>query len=323
MLYFSMRISAYFTLRPAAYCFGWVLALGFFVGLQARETEGPAHVAVMTAYSVETDVMLEELGLGGLDQAEPTRTIKGIRFYETEYAGVPLVLFETGMSPTNAAMSLQIALYEYHIESVLFAGVAGSLTPDFEMGDVVVAEQWRHHTEAAYFNPKEDGDGYHVASYFDVKYPNFGMIFPDDPYVIRAGMAKPEKQASFSMDPELLALAREAIAGMPELKVGNRSARLHVGGLGTTGPVFVDNAKYREFLHNTFGALITEMETAAYAQVCWVNEVPFLAVRGVSDLAGGQKGLNHEDAYAPLAGKHAIEVTKAILRAMGKNQAPN
>ena len=58
------------------------------------------------------------------------------------------------------------------------------------------------------------------------------------------------------------------------------------------------------------------MESAAVAHVAYANEVPFIAVRSLSDLAGGGEGANQMEAFLGLAAGNAASVVKALLRAM-------
>ncbi|MGJ3241517.1 MAG: 5'-methylthioadenosine/S-adenosylhomocysteine nucleosidase [Opitutales bacterium] len=298
-----------------------LIFLMFLTGLnplaaKAAEPEAP-FLAIMAAYNAETEVLMDVFGIDPATADQ--RSVKGITFYEIEVHGLPAVVFQTNMSPTNAAMSTQIALYEYpQITHVLFAGVAGAVDPQWQLGDVVIAEKWAFHAEGAYFNPTPWGDGHIIAEYFEPKFPNFGMFYPDATLVSREGIDGVVAKPFFAINPKLLELSRQAIADIGPLMVGEREAQLHVGGVGVTGPVFMDNAAYREYLHATWDAEIVEMETAAYALVCWVNEVPFLAVRGISDLAGGQQGKNHEREYAPLAARHAAVVLKALIAEMAE-----
>jgi adenosylhomocysteine nucleosidase len=52
------------------------------------------------------------------------------------------------------------------------------------------------------------------------------------------------------------------------------------------------NAKYREWIFRVWQARCLDMESTAYAQVCWANEKPLLVIRALSDLAGGEPGKN-------------------------------
>jgi adenosylhomocysteine nucleosidase len=234
--------------------------------------------------------------------------------------GKDVVVFETGMSLVNAAMALQLALERMPITHVLFAGVAGGIDPALRIGDVVVPERWAYHCEAAYFNPSPDGKGWVAADYFEQRYPNFGMIFSDDMQAIRADKEKFERVATFPADPGLIAVARRAVEKLGPMR-GLESGRVidvSVGGTGVSGTVFLDNREYREHVFKTWGARCLDMESTAYAHVCYTNEIPFLAVRALSDLAGGQAPgeKNAADATEHATSVHAVKVLRAILREM-------
>jgi adenosylhomocysteine nucleosidase len=139
-------------------------------------------------------------------------------------------------------------------------------------------------------------------------------------FATRAGKEKFERVPFFPVDDALLEVARRAIKKLGPVisaKTG-REITVSVGGVGVTGTVFLDNRDYRKFVHETWGARCTDMETAAYAHVCYTNEIPFLAVRALSDLAGGQDhGENNTiDANEGVSSVHAVKVLRAILREM-------
>jgi nucleoside phosphorylase len=56
-----------------------------------------------------------------------------------------------------------------------------------------------------------------------------------------------------------------------------------------------------------------EMEGTAIAQVGYINRVPVLIIRGISDSAGGQRGPNWEEIHTRLASRNAALVTAATL----------
>jgi len=275
-------------------------------------------VALLSAYPPETDAMIAEFGLdrGGFSEER----VKGFRYRRGSLEGKEVVVFETGMSLVNAAMALQLALDRLPITHVLFAGVAGGIDPSLRIGDVVVPERWAYHCEAAYFNPKPDGPGWVTADYFKQRYPNFGMIFPDEMVAIRADKNKFERVAAFPADPVLLDAARRAVAKLGPLATAEsgRAVSVSVGGTGVSGTVFMDNRDYREFVFKTWRARCLDMESTAYAHVCYTNEIPFLAVRALSDLAGGQAPgeINAADATEHATSVHAVKVLRAVLREM-------
>ncbi len=50
-----------------------------------------------------------------------------------------------------------------------------------------------------------------------------------------------------------------------------------------TGDKFVHEKSDKDFLENEFNALCADMETAALAQVCYINNIKFAGIRGISD----------------------------------------
>lgn len=78
---------------------------------------------------------------------------------------------------------------------------------------------------------------------------------------------------------------------------------------GVSGNVFVDNSAYRQFLYTKFNATPIDMESAAVALICLQQKAPFIAIRALSDLAGGGSSVSNEAAvFAPLAAQNAVDV---------------
>lgn len=89
-----------------------------------------------------------------------------------------------------------------------------------------------------------------------------------------------------------------------------------VGGTGASGPVFVDNKAFREYAHATFGARVLDMESAAVAQVAYVNGTPFIAFRSLSDLAGGDPAGNQFPVFLKFAAENSATVVRAFVKAL-------
>jgi adenosylhomocysteine nucleosidase len=77
--------------------------------------------------------------------------------------------------------------------------------------------------------------------------------------------------------------------------------------------VFVDNAKYREWVFKTWQARCLDMESTALAHVAYANRKPILIVRGLSDLAGGQKGANPINANEAQVSEIAARVLRGVV----------
>ena len=295
------------------------LALPAARGADETPSPAPAAPCVLVMASFPEELAAVEKMMLPADAPVAKTTINGIGFDTAEIGGRRCVFFLTGMSLVNAASSTQLALDRFHPQAVFFSGIAGGVDPAFAPGDVVVPAQWRYHSEAVYFNETAPGK-FRLADWYPHKYPNFGMIHPDDVQVIRPGMAHYERVPAFPADERLVALARSVADTLPPMKEGERVCRVSCGGVGVSGTVFCDNAEYRKWVFTTFHADCLDMESAAIAQVCWTNQVPCLVVRGLSDLAGGQPGKNELE-FLQAAADHSALVLVRVLQAYAAQPA--
>lgn len=268
----------------------------------------PEIKAINSAFSQRDDISItEEL------------TIKGVKYQIGTFKDEPIVIFTTGISVPNAAMTMQMALDYFPIDKVVMMGIAGAINPDFEPGDIAIPARWYFHDESVYVNPDPNNEGeYLLPNYYEQalgrykarektdpnapKYKNFGMMHPEEMSVVKQGWHVPKQMPYFSVTPQLLTLAQKAIETIDTIKMpSGKPIDIKIGGNGVTGSVFADNADYRVWLREVFNAEVTEMESAAVGQVCFVNEVDWIIVRSVSDLAGGQQGKNEENVFDAIA----------------------
>ena len=275
-------------------------------------------IALLGAYPPELVALRREFAVDAPGSGFTSSSVRGVRFDRGRVGGHEVVIFQAGSSLVNAAYQLQLAFDHFPITHVLFAGVAGGIDPALAVGDVVIPEQWAYHSEAAYLN--EDGKGGYVRpEYLRASgLENFGMMFPDGVRAVRDGDATTQNMMAFPADSALLALARVAVAKLTPMTKGGHRVAVSVGGTGVSGPVFLDNAKYREWVFRVWQAKCLDMESTAYAHVCWANQKPLLVIRGLSDLAGGQHGKNPIDANELTVAGIATKVLRAVLDEMPK-----
>ena len=272
------------------------------------------RTAVISAFPPEMAVLRAEL------EGPAARSVNGVEFVTGRLAGRDVVLFLSGISMVNAAMTAQLALDRFHIDRIVFSGIAGGVDPGLNIGDVVVADRWGQYLESVF--ARKAGDGWEKPPFFDYPYANFGMMFPRSVTVARAGGAPPETRFWFPVDEALLDRARRAAARVTldrcsdENRCLSHAPKVVVGGPGVSGGAFIDNAGFREYAFGTFGARVLDMESAAVAHVAWANEVPFIAVRSLSDLAGGSGQANRIELFFRLAAGNAARVVMALLAEM-------
>jgi adenosylhomocysteine nucleosidase len=277
----------------------------------AERLDATPRIAVVSAYAPEWPALLAAT-------REPVRhTVSGVVFVTGVMEGKPVVLFLSGVSMVNAAMTTQMALDHFTVSRIVFSGAAGGVDPALDVGDVVVADRWGQYLEGAFLRegpagfppPRPDG------------YAKFGMMFPG-PVLVARGDAPPEARFWFPVDAAMLQTARR-LAGAVALKrcldatrCLEHEPRIVIGGSGVSGQAFVDNAAFRRYVHHTFEAKVLDMETAAVAHVAYANGVPFIAFRSLSDLAGGDEGPNQIQTFLTLASENSARIVTAFLRAL-------
>jgi len=282
------------------------------VSAEAAETlDATPRTAVMSAYQPEWVLLQSEL------QGRKDFVVNGTVFATGILEGKPVLLFLSGISMVNAAMTTQLALDHFAVDRIVFSGIAGGVDPDLTIGDVVVPEQWSEYLEAVFAREK-DGT-YELPAHADKSSIHFGMIFPQPVKIINGDAT--EKRNWFPVDPALLAIARTVASGTVlqdcvAQSCLDRQPKIVVGGNGVSGQAFVDNKAFREYARSAFAAEVLDMESAAVAHVAYVNGKPFIAFRSLSDLAGGGEGENEIGTFFQLASDNAAKVVRAFLRAL-------
>ncbi len=90
--------------------------------------------------------MPDEITLVGENLTDKSvRTIAGVEFITGSYAGHTVVLCCAGMGKVNAAAATQILISVFGAERIVFSGIAGNLSPDITIGDVVISDVLVHH----------------------------------------------------------------------------------------------------------------------------------------------------------------------------------
>jgi adenosylhomocysteine nucleosidase len=280
------------------------LLLAFAAPVRAADRLDPVpRIAVMSAYEPEWKTLKANLGEAKSHYAN------GVEFVTGALAGRKVVLFLSGVSMVNAAMTSQLALERFDITGIVVSGIAGGVDPGLHIGDVVAAGRWGQYLEAVFAREPP--------SWIRTPYPNYGMIFPTDVGVRSAGGGM-ETRFWFEADPGMLAAAGRigAVAlkrCTAEQACLTHAPRLVVGGNGVSGQTFVDNAQFRQYVFETFKAQVLDMESAAVAMVAYANGVPFIAFRSLSDLAGGGEGANQIRTFSQLASDNSAAVVQRFL----------
>ena len=113
------------------------------------------------------------------------------------------------------------------------------------------------------------------------------------------------KSCYFQADEKLVSLARNvAKKYMQDSQV--------VFGTTVTGENFIEENEKKKILEK-YAPLSVDMETASIAHVCYVNEIPFLAVRAITDCADEEAKDNFEE-NCKKASEKSAEFVRRMLK---------
>jgi len=279
----------------------------------AEARDPTPRTAVISAFQPEWTALQAKL------RDRKDQVINGTTFATGTIEGKPVVLFLSGISMINAAMTTQLSLDRFHIDRIVFSGIAGGVNPNLSIGDVVVPDQWSEYLESVF--AREENGRYSLPSYAEKTLANYGMMFPQ-PIQIAKDDGSVEKRMWFPVDAQLLAVAKKAVQSTllkectADKKCLTHQPKIVIGGNGVSGAAFVDNKAFREYAYSTFHAEVLDMESAAVAHVAHANRTPFIVFRSLSDLAGGGAGANEMGTFFQLASDNSAATVAAFLKAL-------
>jgi len=218
-------------------------------------------ILVLYAFSAEGELLAKQMTI------DKTEKVLGHMVHIGRLSGKDIVLAESGIGMTNAAMTTQKMIDMYHPKDIIFSGIAGAIDSSVHIGDIVICRKWATHDY-----------GYYGSNDFE---PGGIEIYPP-------GKDSLIEMRYFEVDPLLfLKGSRLTRTAFVFDNIGARVPRVIIGEVGVSGNSFIDNVDKRLWLSSSFHALVTDMESASVAQVCTVNGIPFIIFRSASDLAGG------------------------------------
>jgi len=201
--------------------------------------------------------MDEEIKLLLEGMEERTTVVKaGIEFHRGRVSGKTAVVCKSGVGKVNAAVTSQILVDTFGVSRILFTGVAGALHPELNIGDIVISSECMQH---------------------DMDATALGFS---------RGVIPFQEVSAFPADPDLVVLAEKACY---DLKM------VHLTGTVLSGDQFIADRQKGAALRAELNGVCAEMEGAAVAQVCFMNGIPFVIIRSISDKADGSAHASFEE----------------------------
>ena len=202
------------------------------------------------------------------------RTIGGIEFVSGKLENTDVVVAACGVGKVFAAMCAQIMILEYHPDAIINTGVGGGVGEGLHIGDIVIGEKLVQHDMDVCALGCEPGEHMELRR----------IYFP-----CAEALVKRIKASADGL-------------GYPNTL-----------GVIASGDQFVSDEDTKMRLRKQFHSLCCEMEGAAVSQVCFVNKVPFVVVRAISDGADGDAKMSFED-FCRMAAERSSRVLHHMLK---------
>ncbi len=196
-------------------------------------------------------------------------------FYEGIFHGKDIVLVKSGAGKVNAAACTQMLIDEFDVSHIIFTGVAGALNPSLNVNDIVISKDSIQH---------------------DIDATALGFDRGQIPF---------ENSKIFEADKILKDLA---------YKIAKEDRLSFIMGRILTGDQFIQNEDKSRSLHDYFKGDCVDMETAAVAHVCEINNVPYVAIRSISDKADHSADINFKEFCEKAAKNSYLLISKLINR---------
>ncbi|MCI6997133.1 MAG: 5'-methylthioadenosine/adenosylhomocysteine nucleosidase, partial [Eubacterium sp.] len=199
-----------------------------------------------------------------------------MEFYQGKLNGKDVVVVRSGIGKVNAAVCTQILADVFEVEAVINTGIAGSLRNEINIGDIVVStDALQHDMDAVEFGyPKGQIPGMKVFS-----------------FVANAALRETAVRVCQKVNPDIQVFEGRVVSG----------------------DQFVASAEVKNKIIKEFAGYCTEMEGAAIAQTAYLNGIPFVVVRAISDKADNSATMDNLT-FETQTAQHCVNLVGEMLR---------
>lgn len=199
-----------------------------------------------------------------------------MEFYHGVLEGKKVIIVKSGIGKVNAAICTQILVDDFGVDAVINTGIAGALKNEINIGDIVLSEDALQH---------------------DMDATGFGYKIGEIPRM---------ETSIFQADNTLREMALEVNQQV------NADIQTFVGRI-VSGDQFISSLDKKILLKETFQAHCTEMEGASIAQVCYLNRIPFLIIRAISDKADHSAEMDYKE-FEEKAIEHTVKLLMELIK---------
>jgi len=232
--------------------------------------------------------------LSNLEKLEKGKRI----FWRGEDYGNQIFLTRCDPGKVNAVIALQQMIDLFSVDAIFNMGSSGALAPELEVGDLVVASEFIQHDFDVTDWGLKPGE-----LMFDILMSN------------ETGQMQFRSQQIFKAHAGLTQLALEIAQSTELTPLGTHSPKTYTGRI-LSGDQFIGKLEKARELWSTHHGLCTDMEAAAIAHTCEVNDVPFLCIRAMSDKADHSAVVSFTDFLVGATANYG-KIFERILKQIG------
>ena len=199
----------------------------------------------------------------------------GMDFHEGFLGGAPVVIVRCGIGKVNAALCVQILADLFEVTHVINTGVAGSLNAKLDIGDILISKDAVHHD-------------------MDVS-----------PLGYAPGIVPQMAESYFKADERLIELAMNSCEKVnPDIRA--------MKGRVVSGDQFIASREVKDRLVSLFHGDCAEMEGASIAHGAYLNQIPFVILRAISDKADDSAQMDYPSFEKAAAG-HCARLVEDLV----------
>lgn len=204
------------------------------------------------------------------------KEIYRIIFKNGKIGNTNVVVVKSGVGKVNAARVTQILIDKLNVDYIINVGSAGALNPFLNIGDIVIGEKLiQHDFDITAFNHSK------------------GYITGVGDYI--------------SSDKNLVDKVKNSIKA-----INNEDYKI-INGIIASGDIFCTDVAMKDKIYSKFNADCVEMEGAAIAQVCYLDNIPFIVIRSISDSPNGNNAMVFDE-FLKLASKRCANILVELFK---------
>lgn len=215
-------------------------------------------------------------------------------YYSGTLADVEIVLVFSRWGKVAASSTATTLINKFDVNSIIFTGVAGAVSEELNIGDVVIGNGLYQH----------DMDARPFFEQFQIPLNN-NIVFKPDPKDIEKATKSSEN---------FLSTINDHIDSNVLAKFSIFNPKVRTGVIASGDKFISDTLTHDNLKLQSENVLAVEMEGAAVAQVCNEYNIPFTVIRTISDKANHTASIDFLSFVEEIASQYSSGIVCGMLK---------